>query len=247
MCDVTVADVADSADGAGKTLLEVRGYTLRQLDPAALPPPPPVRAAADQPAARPGGDWSLGLLPQEGAAVFGRLLARSLAEPQVVVSVRDFAAVLSRMENLTGVRAAEHMALIGTGIGAGGAGSDSGRRRTERTPYVAPRTGLETTVRDLFQDMLGVEQVGIHDNFFDLGGNSLVATQLISRLREVFEVEVTLRALFESPTVAELGVVIVREQASQVDEDELSAALAELSQLSPEELRRRLAEDQVDA
>ena len=232
VCDVTVGD------RAGRPLLEVRGYALRRLDPAALPPPP----AAEEPATRPGGDWSLGLLPQEGAAVFGRLLGRALDEPQVVVSVRDVAAVLARMASLTGVRAAEHMQLLGSG-GVGTGGARAGRRGA-RAPYVGPRTALEATVRDLFQDMLGVEQVGIHDNFFDLGGNSLVATQLISRLREVFEVEITLRALFEAPTVAELGVAVVREQAAQVAEDDLAAALAELSQLSPEELRRRLAEEE---
>lgn len=222
VCDVTVGD------REGRTLLEARGYTLRRFDDLPLPAAP----AAPR---RPEGEWSLGLLPQEGAQAFGRLLARSFDEPQAVVSVRDFAAVLDKMGSLTGSRAAEHMALLGREGG--------GPRAATRAPYVAPRTRLESQLAELYQDMLGVGHVGIHDNFFDLGGNSLVATQLLSRLREVFEAEVALRALFEAPTVAELGVVIVREQAARVDEDELAAALRELKQMSREELLARLASD----
>ncbi|MFL6199522.1 MAG: SDR family NAD(P)-dependent oxidoreductase [Thermoanaerobaculia bacterium] len=220
VCDVTVGDPE------GRVLLDVRGYAMRRLEA------PPVPATA--PPAR-GGDWSLGILPQEGAEAFGRLLASALDEPQWVVSVRDFAAVQDRIGSLTGSRAAEHIALLGSG-------RDAGHRAAARAPYAPPRSDLEIRLVELYQDMLGVGDVGIHDNFFDLGGNSLVATQLISRVRESFEVEIALRALFEAPTVAELGVVIVREQAALVDEDELSSALAELSQLTREELVQRLSE-----
>jgi acyl carrier protein len=114
-------------------------------------------------------------------------------------------------------------------------------RSASHAPYVPPSSPLETTLVGLFEDMLGAEQVGVNDNFFDLGGNSLVATQLISRLREVFGVDLSLRVLFEAPTVAELSVEVVRAQAGEVDADELAAALAELEALSPEDLEAQLA------
>jgi acyl transferase domain-containing protein len=233
VCDVTVGDPA------GRVLVGVRGYTMRRLEASALPAPVPA-PSPDPAETAPlrGGDWALGIRPGEGAEAFGRVLASALDEPQWIVSVRDFTAVQARMEELTGDRAAEHMARLG-------AGPDAGHRAAARAPYAPPRSDLEARLVGLYQDMLGVGQVGIHDNFFDLGGNSLVATQLISRVREAFEVEIALRALFEAPTVAELGVVIVREQAAAVDEEELSSALAELSQLSREELMQRLAEEGV--
>lgn len=74
--------------------------------------------------------------------------------------------------------------------------------------YVAPRTALEDTLAAIWRDVIKVERVGAHDNFFALGGHSLIATQLISRVRDVFRVEVPLPALFEQPTVAELSTVI---------------------------------------
>jgi amino acid adenylation domain-containing protein len=71
--------------------------------------------------------------------------------------------------------------------------------------YVAPRTPHELIVASIWSQVLGVEAVGLHDNFFELGGHSLLATQAMNRLRESFQLELPLRALFESPTVAELA------------------------------------------
>jgi amino acid adenylation domain-containing protein len=70
--------------------------------------------------------------------------------------------------------------------------------------YVAPRTASEEIIANIFASVLGVQNVGIHDNFFELGGHSLLATQLISRLRVDWDVEIPLRAVFESPTIAQL-------------------------------------------
>ncbi|MEH1848655.1 MAG: amino acid adenylation domain-containing protein [Nostoc sp.] len=69
--------------------------------------------------------------------------------------------------------------------------------------FVPPRTQTEALVADIWTQILKVKQVGIHDNFFDLGGHSLLATQIISRLQEAFEVKLSLRSLFEEPTVAQ--------------------------------------------
>ncbi len=73
-----------------------------------------------------------------------------------------------------------------------------------------------------------------------------MATQLISRVRESFEVEVALRAVFEAPTVQQLGVVIIQKQAESVDPDELARALAELGQLSKEQLAGLLVQPESD-
>jgi amino acid adenylation domain-containing protein len=76
--------------------------------------------------------------------------------------------------------------------------------------YVEPRSQTETTLCRLWQEILRCERVGIHDNFFKLGGHSLLAAQLATRIRGSFHVDVPLREMFESPTVARLAGVIDR-------------------------------------
>jgi amino acid adenylation domain-containing protein len=80
--------------------------------------------------------------------------------------------------------------------------------------FVAPRTPVEVTLAGIWQEVLGLPQVGVHDNFLALGGHSLLATQVISRSRSSFQVEISLRHLFESPTIAALATAIEHLQKS---------------------------------
>jgi amino acid adenylation domain-containing protein len=72
-------------------------------------------------------------------------------------------------------------------------------------PRVPPRTPVEAGVAAIWSEVLGVEEIGVHDSFFDLGGHSLLAAQAASRLRRAFQVDLPLRTLFEAPTVAGLA------------------------------------------
>ena len=74
--------------------------------------------------------------------------------------------------------------------------------------YLGPRTDTERAVAAIWSELLPVQNVGIHDDFFDLGGQSLMAIKMVSRLRDVFEVDVQLRNLFERPTVAGLSEIV---------------------------------------
>jgi len=78
-----------------------------------------------------------------------------------------------------------------------------------KTTYVAPSNEVEATLCRLWQELLRVEQVGVHDNFFLLGGHSLLAVRLISRIRETFDVELPVRTLFEAATVGSLAVEVM--------------------------------------
>ncbi|MGW9433513.1 non-ribosomal peptide synthetase, partial [Streptomyces decoyicus] len=76
--------------------------------------------------------------------------------------------------------------------------------------YRAPTTPEETTIAALFAEVLGVERAGLDDDFFALGGHSLLATRLISRIRSVMTVDIPIRTVFESPTVADLARITAR-------------------------------------
>ncbi|NEO74604.1 phosphopantetheine-binding protein, partial [Moorena sp. SIO3H5] len=73
------------------------------------------------------------------------------------------------------------------------------------TEYVAPQTQTQKVLAEIWAEVLGIEQVGIHDNFFDLGGHSLMATQVVSRVRQTFGMELLLQSLFKYPNVATLA------------------------------------------
>lgn len=81
-------------------------------------------------------------------------------------------------------------------------------QRTTTVAYVAPRTPIESTIVAIMKHVLNLKQIGVHDHFFTLGGHSLLATQLIAHVNDSFQVDLPLRAVFESPTVAELAEAI---------------------------------------
>src|SRR6185312_5733330 len=82
------------------------------------------------------------------------------------------------------------------------------QRPTLSTPYVSPDNEFEEKIAQIWGELLGIEQIGIHDNFFELGGHSLIGAQLIARLRQSFQIDLSLEMIFESATVAELAVAI---------------------------------------
>ncbi len=78
--------------------------------------------------------------------------------------------------------------------------------------YIAPRNELESTLCDIWEGLLGINNIGVADNFFALGGHSLLVTQLASRIRSEYDIEVKVRSIFEHPTIEELSVIIKDQQ-----------------------------------
>ncbi len=113
-------------------------------------------------------------------------------------------------------------------------------RPTSDSTYVAPRNETERIIADIWQELFGFKEVGIYDNFFDLEGNSLLAIQVISRLRDTFQVELPLEKLFEEPTVAGLARLIAEDQPGQ---EELEQLLQEIETLSADEVQEELVKE----
>ncbi|HLJ32959.1 MAG TPA: amino acid adenylation domain-containing protein [Ktedonobacteraceae bacterium] len=95
-----------------------------------------------------------------------------------------------------------------------------------------PRNAVEEALVAIWKQVLGRAHVGIFENFFDLGGHSLLITQVISRVRESLQVELPLRTLFEKPTIADFAGAIIQQELEQADSDELLQLLAEIEEFS---------------
>jgi hypothetical protein len=140
----------------------------------------------------------LGISPQEGKEIFGRILNSAYA--QVVVSKQS---LLSRMmqdkRGSSTVKKAEMIFIS----------KPMHDRPVLSSVYVTPGNSTEQTITNIWQRTLGIKKVGIHDNFFDLGGHSLLVPVIIADLRVAFpQIRFHMGSLFEKPTVHLLSEMI---------------------------------------
>ena len=118
---------------------------------------------------------------------------------------------------------------------------DPGRDRPEiGVGYVAPQTPIERKLTEIWAEVLDIDDVGVDDDFLEIGGDSLKATRILSRAISTFEVEVPLQELFGSPTISDMALVVAQYQATGADDDDISSLLAELEAMSDEQARQQV-------
>ena len=173
----------------------------------------------------------LAISPQEGVELLRRILS-SAAWPQIVVSTTSMAARVERW--VRGGVAAHRQTAADNGCHA---------RPTLRTAYAAPENAVQQAVAAVWQDAFGLDRIGIDDDFFELGGHSLLAVRIGSLLRELFHVDVPLRAFFETPTIAVVSEKLVAiGEESGIDVQRIAGVVCQIGQLSPAEVESMLAE-----
>ncbi|HEU5473873.1 MAG TPA: SDR family NAD(P)-dependent oxidoreductase [Actinophytocola sp.] len=157
-----------------------------------------------------------GITDDEGPDTLTRIVAAGA--PQVLVLTKPLPDVVA------------DLAALSTPDGELAPRTADGRRfpRPElRTPYLAPRTKVEQRVAEVWQDCLGIEQVGVHDPFFELGGTSLVGITVVNRLTKDFGVELAAATLFERPTVGQLAELFAGPDSAPAAQVDGSAARGE--------------------
>lgn len=240
--EVVSSDITLIGDD-GSELVTVKGYSLRRVDKQTLhlprhgEPEPAPRAtsvpaqAAGLAGSSPAGttldgrattDW--GIEPNFGIAALWRVLAaRPL--PHLIVSAEELGHSIRRVAGVDSE-------LLTREIGGAVLVGDEAMQRTLDTRYAAPETDLQRTLSSFWEQSLGREQVGIDDDFFELGGNSLVAVQLGARIRRHFGLEMPLATLFEQPTLRSLAAVLeesLLDKVAQMSDDDVLRAMTALS------------------
>jgi acyl carrier protein len=141
----------------------------------------------------------VGLESEQGVEAFNRIMGGTRL-PQVLVSRRDLQSAIKAADQWRDSGLMEDLEKHSKMV--------SHPRPNIATSYVPPEIELEQTICQIWQELLGIEQVGIHDNFFELGGDSLMGLQVVHQLREQLNVEVPLTIIYEGPTVTSLTRLI---------------------------------------
>ncbi|ODT76869.1 MAG: polyketide synthase [Nitrosomonadales bacterium SCN 54-20] len=157
----------------------------------------------------------MGIPPKEGAEAFVHIVNNATG-PQVIVSTLDLHGRLNQtQEDLVDL------------VGQPSAFAESWQPEQERqqryprptlgTAFVAPESELEQSIAEIWQGLLGMDAVGIHDNLFELGGDSLLGIQLLSRVRAVFRIDMRPADFFRSPTVAGLAELVETKLLDEIE------------------------------
>ena len=205
--------------------VKVRGYRVELGEvEAVLREHPAVRDAAVV-LQQSGGEKRLAAFVAAGACDdLAHFLRERLPEPMVPALIE----VLDALP-LTATGKVDRLSLERRAIGA---------KPAER--FLAARTPLEENLVSIWRELLGVERIGIEDNFFQLGGHSLTATQVVSRIRDAYHVDVPLRLLFESPTIAALAAAVEAASMKTTEPAWSAPTEANIEELEEEELDRLL-------
>lgn len=225
--DVTLID----KDGNG--LVEVRGFTqIRMSDPGRK-----IRNLTDDEMSSVNklkndkivsvskeGEWD-GISPDEGMQALSQILSSNVGS-QVVVSVRDlestieasFSAMQNRLNNLTAQNNEQKSIQVHP-------------RPDLDTAYVEPKSDLDKAIAQIWQSMLGIDGIGINDNFFDLGGDSLTAVQIVSQIEQELKTKVPPFVIFDGGTIKQIVSFIEGETTSDKSTEQMSRGARRLEKL----------------
>jgi acyl transferase domain-containing protein len=222
--EILQADVSVVDDG-GAELVGIQGYTLVRLDETRATEAAPVQeqatAAVTVENRMREGEALGGVTTADGNRALRTVLQPGVG-PQVVFCPEGLHERRKRTARITRAALLEQ---------AGAAAPTSAGTRNLETPYVEPQTETERALARIWQNALWLDKVGALDDFFDLGGNSLVAVQLVAEVSRAFETDVPVAQLFELRTIRALAAAIeaaLLERIANLTDEE---ALAELRAL----------------
>ena len=213
-------------DEDGNELVSIERFMMRRIDAFAANPASPRLPRPDGRETAEESFLREGMTTAEGLEALDRIMACDVS-PQIVASTLDLSLWLDRLDQGSrGTPAEEVNWSIGT-PGLVRPGGDAGFR--------APRDAIERDLAAIWQDMLGIQKVSIDDDFFELGGQSLIAMRLFNRIRKEHGVELPLSVLFQAPTIAATAALL-REAKGLTEIDLSTDGAGELPQMKAQDL-----------
>jgi acyl transferase domain-containing protein/acyl carrier protein len=215
--DVTVLDAS------GEICVEVEGFILKKVDIAA----PLLKSSA---ASVPGEEVkNEDITPKEALDLLNRLLEQggrhgsTAPMEHLLITTKDLAWQIA--DGSPRVRAEvirEQMSAPANTVG------QIFSRDDLLTPYQAPANEIETAIAEIWQGILGIQQIGVNDQFAELGGNSLLAIQMIAITSETFQIDLAVDSFFKEPTIRGLAEVVIKQLIAMTDPEILEALISQL-------------------
>lgn len=205
-------------DADGRRAAEIEGYTLRKVneDSAGAAPASPAEGEAGL------DDDSTDILPDEGWDAFSRIMSVD-ALPHVIVSTRDLQGLIDE-DNET----ADPEKSAKRKQDESSTRSKTYARPALSTPYEPPANAIEEAIAEVWQGVLGIGDVGVNDDFSELGGNSLLAVQTVANIADAMDVDLPIDAFLAKPTVRGIAETVVDLLVSMASEDELEQLISTL-------------------
>jgi acyl transferase domain-containing protein/acyl carrier protein len=183
-----------------------------------------------------GNSKNKGITPEKGIEVLKKVLTQNVPS-QIVVSIENIHESIDKWLLSAKKEKNEEVADEENGFH---------ERPDLETEYVEASSDMEKQVLDEWKKLLGIEKIGINDNFFDLGGDSLIGTQLVSRMRKTFNVDIPLVAVFENATIKGIANLIEKHSVDKSKTEDIADVLSELENLSEDEILKKLKDRELE-
>ncbi|GCE28516.1 polyketide synthase [Dictyobacter alpinus] len=166
--------------------------------------------------------------PSEGREIFSRVLSQRIMS-QSIISTRDLRRVFEQIQ--AAALQFKH------GYSASSVpGTMHKRPDNLHVAYLAPNNATEESIAAIWHNILGIEQIGVQDNFFDLGGDSIMAIKILKACLDTFKIELSIQQFFASPTIAHQARLVLSKQMESLDHEQLADFLQELQDMSEEDV-----------
>lgn len=198
-------------DSEGKELMKVKEYTLKKITTqgktskkAGIKSPERYSNSRD-------------ILPTEGIEAFKRI-ANNFLFSQMIICTSDLKALIEESSVLKEKENKEKRKSTATLY----------KRPHMSTAYIEPENDIEKAIHEIWSSLFGIDKIGIDDEFIELGGNSLLAVQMLSNVSGTFNVEIPVESFYGKPTIRGIGQVIVDVLVSMIGQEEIDEILSEI-------------------
>ncbi len=205
-------------DAEGHELAHVGGYGLKSIKNLSLNPPPAAEETQETQKQAALFSQTNDILPHEGLDASDRIMSAPFLE-RVVVCTQELDDLIREQDPESDISKENKEKEVKMATYS---------RPSISTPYQEPENQLEESIAEIWEGILGIGQIGVNDDFTELGGNSLLAVQVVANTAESFQVGLPIDAFFNQPTVRGMAEVVIEQIVAMAGEDKIEELISDM-------------------